>query len=147
MLGCAVCLKHKDLTRHTGPAIFDDGGWLVTHFPKLETEKATRGHLLIESRRHLEDLTEMNEQEAAALGRLIRDGAARIKERLGAEHVYCYRINDKTKHLHFHLIPRYANTPKEFWGTSIMACTTAPKLSTLEEIAIICDSLNRSREQ
>lgn len=130
-------MKHQDLLSHTGPAIFDDGGWLVSHFPKLETDKATRGHLLLESRRHLEDLVEMNDEEAAALGRLIRDGAALIKERLGVEHVYCYRINDKTKHLHFHLIPRYAGTPKEFWGTAIMSCTTSPKLATLEEIQAV----------
>ena len=141
MLGCQVCLKHKDLLAHTGPAIFDDGGWLVTHFPKLETEKATRGHLLIESKRHLEDLTEMNEQESEALGRLIRDGAALLKKRLGVEHVYCYRINDKTKHLHFHLIPRYADTAKEFWGLGIMACTASPKLSTLDEIHRVAEDL------
>ena len=140
-MDCQVCSKQKDLSSHTGPAIFDDGGWLVTHFPKLETEKATRGHLLIESRRHLQDLTEMNDEEASALGRLIREGATRIKERLGVDHVYCYRINDKTTHLHFHLIPRYPNTPKEFWGTGIMACTTSPKLTTLEEIQAVAKLL------
>lgn len=131
---CAICEKHKNLTAHTGPAIFDDGGWLVTHFPKLETDKATRGHLLIESKRHTQDLTEMNDEEAQTLGRLIRDGSELIKKKTEAEHVYCFRINDKTAHLHFHLIPRYPNTPKEFWGVNIMACTTSPKLSTLEEI-------------
>jgi diadenosine tetraphosphate (Ap4A) HIT family hydrolase len=125
----------------TGPAIFDDGGWLVSHFPKLETEKATRGHLLIESKRHIQDMSEMNEEEASALGRLIRNGSALIRERLQAEHVYCFRINDKTAHLHFHLIPRYPNTPKAFWGTNIMACPTSPKLATLEEIQAIATKL------
>jgi diadenosine tetraphosphate (Ap4A) HIT family hydrolase len=134
MSPCPVCEKHQDLSKHTGPAIFDDGGWLVTHFPKLETEKATRGHLLIESKRHVQDLTELNDVESATLGRLIRDGAKLIKTKTEAEHVYCFRINDKVQHLHFHLIPRYPNTPKEFWGINIMSCTTSPKLSTLEEI-------------
>jgi len=132
---CAICDKHKDLAKYTGPAIFDDGGWLVTHFPKVETEKATLGHLLIECKRHILDLAELNDEEAATLGRLIRDGADLIKTKTKAEHVYCFRINDKTPHLHFHLIPRYPDTPKEFWGTNIMACTTSPKLATLEEIS------------
>lgn len=141
MLDCGVCSKHNDLLNHTGPAVFDSGGWLVTHFPKLETEKATRGHLLIESKRHIQDLAEMNDEEATSLGRLIRDGADLIKQKLGVEHVYCFRINDKVQHLHFHLIPRYANTPREFWGTNIMTCTTSPKLATLEEIKAIVDQL------
>lgn len=131
---CPVCEKHQNLLSHTGAAVFEDGGWLVTHFPKLETEKTTRGHLLIESQRHIQDLTEMNDEEARALGRLIRDGARLVQERLGVEHVYCFRINDKVPHLHFHLIPRYAGTPKEYWGVHIMNCPTSPKLNTLDEI-------------
>ena len=140
---CPVCEKHKNLSAHTGPAILEQDGWLVTHFPKseTETEKATHGHLLIEPRRHIQDLSEMNEDEAQALGVLIREGAKRICERTSAEHVYCFRINDKVAHLHFHLIPRYPNTPKEFWGINIMACTTSPKLSTLDEIQVAARDL------
>ena len=83
----------------------------------------------------------MNDEESAALGRLIRDGAELIESRTEAEHVYCFRINDKTPHLHFHLIPRYPDTPKEYWGTNIMACTTSPKLASLEEIRATVQSL------
>ena len=83
----------------------------------------------------------MNDEEVASLGRLIRDGADLIKQKLDVEHVYCFRINDKVQHLHFHLIPRYAHTPKEFWGTNIIACTTSPKLTTLEEIQSVVQTI------
>ena len=130
---CFICKKHTSLLDYTAKAIAHDGGLTLSHFPIIDGELATKGHLLIEPTRHIEDLSEMNTNEAAALGKLISKGTTLIKEKFGAEHVYLFRINDKVAHLHFHLIPRYKNTPKEYWGLEIMKYPGAPKL-TLEEI-------------
>ena len=118
MNDCFICNKHKDLSP-CGGIILEKGGLVLSHFPDSPTERATKGHLLIEPWRHITDLSEMNDAEASALGNLIRNGVDGIKK-LGAEHVYLFRINDMVAHLHIHLVPRYPGTPKEFWGRKIM---------------------------
>jgi histidine triad (HIT) family protein len=117
---CFLCHKHQHLEKYVGEVIAERGGLIVSHFPFLPDEKATKGHLIIEPRRHIADLGDMNDAEASALGGLARDAARIIKAQLKAEHVYLFRINDKVAHLHFHLVPRYPGTPKEFWGARIM---------------------------
>lgn len=139
-MDCFVCEKHSKLSQYTGPVILEKGGLTLTHFPDIPDEKATKGHLIIEPKRHICDLSEMNEAEADALGPIIREGSARIKEHTGAEHVYLYRINDKVPHLHFHLIPRYPNTSKEFWGLNIMKYEGSPKIK-LPEIRVLCERM------
>jgi len=135
-----ICQKHEDFHSVTGDVIVEKGGWVVTHFPFIDGQKAIKGYLLIEPRRHILDLTEMNKEEALTLGELIRDGAELIKSKMGAEHVYVFRINDKVPHLHFHLAPRYSGTPKEYWGFKISEWPEAPKVG-LEEIQKISRKL------
>lgn len=138
---CMICEKHPRLEDFTGEALANRGGFLLTHFPVLDGEKATRGHLLIETKRHITELTDLNFEEAAALGMLIRDGAEAIREVCGAEHVYLFRINDKVKHLHFHLVPRYAETPREVWGQKIMDWRENPNKISLYEVKILSEKL------
>ena len=38
-----------------------------------------------------------------------------LREAAGAEHVYAAVIGDQTPHLHVHLLPRYPETPREYW--------------------------------
>lgn len=145
MQDCMVCRKHEDVHSVTGEIILEKGGWVLTHFPFVDGQKATKGYLLIETRRHIQDLTEMNTEESQALGQLIHDGAELIKSNMGAEHVYVFRINDKVQHLHFHLAPRYPGTPKEFWGFKISEWPETPRVG-LDEIQKISRQLSgRSR--
>ena len=130
---CIICHKHKNLSDYTGAILAEEDGLVLTHFPVIDGDKATRGHLLIEPRRHITDFSELTSAEAAAIGALAKRGSELIKSKFEAEHVYFYRINDKVAHLHFHLIPRYVGTPREFWGTRIMEYPDAPKV-TLSEI-------------
>ncbi len=140
---CPICTKHQDFGTYTGEIIIERGGMILTHFPQLENEKATKGHLLLELRRYITDLANMNESETAAFGGIIRDGVRAMKATLDCEHVYLYRINDKVAHLHFHLIPRYPGTPKEYWGLKIMEYPDAKKIA-LPEIKILALEIRKS---
>lgn len=140
MQECIICDKHNDFLKYTGEVILERGGWAVTHFPFVDGQKATKGYLLIETKRHIQEFTEMNESEALALGELIAAGTKLIKEKMGAEHVYLFRINDKVPHLHLHLVPRYPGTPREFWGFKISEWTGNPKIG-LNEIHDVAKNL------
>lgn len=115
----------------------------MTHFPFVEAEAATEGRLLIEPKRHIESFEEMNESERQALGIMIFEGERRLKTVLKADHVYLFRINDKVKHLHFHLVPRFKDTPKEFYGVNILKWVRGEALS-IEQIQILAEKLKKS---
>jgi diadenosine tetraphosphate (Ap4A) HIT family hydrolase len=138
---CTICLKHATAPNLT--LIASAHGWKLSHFPFLPDEKAGRGHLLLESVRHVTDPAELNDAEAAGMGRLVRDAVLLLKNRLGAEHVYLFRINDKVPHLHLHLIPRYADTPPEFRGLKILEWPERPALQR-EEITRLAEELRQA---
>lgn len=139
---CMICEKHRDLRSFTGEPIAERDGWLLTHFPFLETEKAVKGRLVLETRRHITEFDELDEKEAAALGSLIQVGTKVLKTFLKAQHVYVFRINDKVPHLHFHLIPRFNETPKEYWGLKITDWPDSEALS-LTQIVKLSDVLRK----
>lgn len=129
---CFICQKHQDLNNYTGEILLEKNGMILTHFAIFQGAPATKGHLLIEPTRHITDPSEMTEEEASALGSLISQGTNLIKTKLGAEHVYLFRINDLVAHLHFHLVPRYPNTPKDYWGLKIMVWPDRPQIELPE---------------
>jgi histidine triad (HIT) family protein len=133
-------MKHQRLHELAGSPLAESGGLVLSHFPLIDSAPPTKGHLLIEPLRHITDITEMNEAECLALGPLVQKASKLIRSFLGAEHVYLFRINDKVPHLHFHLVPRYANTPKDFWGPSIMNWTGSEKIS-LQEVQHLSEIL------
>ncbi len=123
-----VCEKHKDFDQVTGVPIAEGEGFVVSHFPIIDGQKANKGHLLIEAKRHIVAADEISEAEAQALGLLICKSIKLLTKFLGAEHAYVFRINDKVAHFHFHIVPRFKNTPKEYWGHKITEWPDATKL-------------------
>ncbi|MDZ4676342.1 MAG: HIT domain-containing protein [Oligoflexia bacterium] len=134
---CGVCQKHQDLKSLPGGVIFENDALFIAHFPLLENQPNPYfGHIIIELKRHITRPSELNENEAKYLGIWIQKISAALENILNAEHVYIFRIGDKTPHLHFHIVPRYANTPKEVWGTGIYEWPMARRAQTRELIEI-----------
>jgi histidine triad (HIT) family protein len=117
---CAVCQKHRDKITLPGGVIFEDQNVFIAHFPLLpEGPLPYAGHIIIEMKRHITKPSELTPPEAQSLGLWIQRISEAQERVLEAEHTYIFRIGDKTPHLHFHLVPRYAGTPKEVWGVSL----------------------------
>src|SRR5580698_2616268 len=116
---CSVCEKQRSKKELPGGVIHQDHLIFVAHFPFLENEPAHYGHVILETRRHITKPSELTNEEAQAFGLWIKIMSAALETALGAEHVYIVRIGDKTPHLHFHLVPRFAGTPKEVWGPQL----------------------------
>jgi diadenosine tetraphosphate (Ap4A) HIT family hydrolase len=137
---CFICKKHQDFASYAGEPILERGGWIVGHFPIIEGAPATRGHLILEPKRHITDIVELSDEEASAMGGLLKEATRLVKEKLGVEHVYVFRINDQVPHLHFHLVPRYPGTPREAWGFKIWDWAGAPKIG-LEDVRSLSRTL------
>src|SRR5271163_1119664 len=101
---CMICEKHKDFGSYVGMPITELGDLFVSHFPVIENERANKGHLIIEPKRHITDATELTDDEAKSLGLLIRDSIKLLRSALDAEHAYVFRLNDKVAHFHVHVV-------------------------------------------
>ncbi len=114
MENCPVCTKHRaPLT----PIITSGEHAVLVHYPcGPDSPTVYKGHLFVESRRHVTSFADLSEEEAAEMGRLMAHGGRLLKEHLGAEQVYVFTIGHIVPHLHVHLVPRYPNTPKDYWG-------------------------------
>ena len=76
----------------------------------LSFDPRSPGHTIVVWNIHVQDFTELDDSETAAIALLCRDVARAIKVALdGVERVYQVTMCDgPLNHLHFQLIPRYA---------------------------------------
>ncbi len=133
---CAVCQKHQTYENLPGKAVFQNAHLFIAHFPSVSEEPAHYGHVIIEMKKHIISPAQMTEEEAADLGIWIHKLSRALESSLGAEHTYVVRIGDKTKHLHFHLVPRFAGTPQEFWGPLLFRWAGGRKATPQDMIQI-----------
>jgi len=75
--------------------------------------------VLIETKRHVPDLTGLADEEAAAIGRWIGRLPWALTDTLGVEHVYAFAIGDSVPHVHGHVIGRYPGAPRDYWGLKV----------------------------
>lgn len=108
---CHICEKYKGgaLPAHAGRAtppgghLIDDGMWRVGHGP---TPFWPAGTLLIESYRHFLDFAELDDEEAAAIGPLIRRLVGPLREATGAPRIHVFSCMEGAPHFHVWLVPR-----------------------------------------
>jgi histidine triad (HIT) family protein len=122
MGGCPICAKHLDLSAVPGGALMEDEHAVVVHAPSDYL-----GYLMVEPRRHVAELGDLTPDEAASMGRLAARASAALRDQGGAEHVYAAVIGHGVDHLHLHLIPRYPNSPREYWWTRVDEWPDAPR--------------------
>jgi diadenosine tetraphosphate (Ap4A) HIT family hydrolase len=126
-----------------GGIVFEDGLVYASHsmFPPGQA-KAYLGYLIVEPKRHVEGLQNLTKRESESLGVLITRLSRALTVSEKAEHVYLFLLGHHTPHLHYHLLPRYANTPREWWGVRLDDWPEAPRGGTAE-IAALCARLRR----
>ena len=130
MSECAICDKHEN---DREDFIFSTEEFVISHYPVSDdTPTVYKGHIFVEPKRHVTSFSQLNESECLALGSLVSRGTKLLENELGAEHVYVFTISHLVPHLHIHLVPRYPNTPKEFWDRKLQEWNEAPMLGAPE---------------
>jgi len=108
---CIFCSKIEEVN--------DEENLLLTRFKHnavwLNLYPYTKGHILIIPKRHVENLEDMNEEEAIELAKIIGQSPRILKEVLGAEGTNIGQNTGKAagttlKHIHVHVVPRYSHT-------------------------------------
>jgi histidine triad (HIT) family protein len=87
----------------------------------MDIQPVTRGHTLIVTRQHFENLYEVSEQALSAVASVSRRLAPAIREVIAPEGLRVFQLNGAAAgqtvfHYHMHLIPRTAGEPDRFHG-------------------------------
>jgi len=105
---CPICAELAGVTEPPGGTIFDDGRWVVTHHPG---PYADPGELIVKTHRHCESLSELDADEAAALGPVLRTAIRAVETVIRPERVYAACFGERVRHVHFFLLPRTTAMP------------------------------------
>jgi diadenosine tetraphosphate (Ap4A) HIT family hydrolase len=105
--------------------------WDVVH----SYNTALPGWLVLVVRRHITAVDELTDAEAIELGQLIQRSSAALKEVTGCEKTYVIQFAEQAEHphVHFHIIPRMADQPKERNGTLIFGYLGVPDQERVSE--------------
>lgn len=80
-MSCFICEKHTgNSPQPPGGYIYEDEHWMVCHFP---AEQSILGQLVIESKRHFLDFSEMIDEEARSYGYLVKKLYLALKQITG----------------------------------------------------------------
>lgn len=115
MENCFICNKHSGTIQTSGVKIYEDDYVYVGHIDK-NGKPNYLGHIMIDLKRHVPTLGDMTMEEAKAFGMIMARVSKALLESEKAEHIYSLVSGNSVPHLHMHLIPRYPDTPKEYWG-------------------------------
>jgi histidine triad (HIT) family protein len=129
-MDCFLCQKHEgQVAPPPGGYIYEGEHWLICHAP---ADRGPLGTLFIESRRHFLDYAEVNEEELAEYGSLLKKAYGALKSLTGAERVYQVVFLEGIPHFHTWLIPRRKGDEK---GVPFLAKDIVCEQEEAEELA------------
>jgi diadenosine tetraphosphate (Ap4A) HIT family hydrolase len=108
---CAICRTNAKASSLFGGVIWEDELWLVRH---ASPPCALVGWTMLHTQRHVQGPAHFNDVEAASYGTVLRHLTSTLQQVSGAERIYVIALGESYPHMHAHLVPRYANLPKEF---------------------------------
>jgi histidine triad (HIT) family protein len=140
-LDCFVCEKLRGQIDIPGGAIFEDEVVYCGHaWPQEGDGEVYLGACVVEPRRHVESWGELSDQEAGRLGMSIRDTARALIQSEQAEHAYVFVLGHHVPHLHVWVVPRYADTPRAYWGLKLFEWPQRPR-GNAEQVSQLCSRL------
>jgi histidine triad (HIT) family protein len=137
---CFICEKHSGLITTAGVKIYEDEFVYVGHIDR-KGKPNYLGHIMIDLKRHVATLGEMNKQEAMIFGWTMARVSKALQESEEAEHVYALVSGNSVPHVHMHLVARYRNTPKEHWGPMEVYDWNDAPMGDEEEVVKLCKRL------
>jgi histidine triad (HIT) family protein len=134
---CFICNKHNGTIKTAGVTIYEDDFVYVGHIDQ-DGKPNYMGHIMIDLKRHVPTLADMNLEEASAFGVMMARVSKALKEMEGAEHVYALVSGNSVPHLHMHLVARYPNTPEQYWGPFAVYDSPNARMGGNSEVIELC---------
>ena len=80
----------------------------------LFKEQSHKGRVIVASKQHVDDISCMSAEDAAAFMADVRSVAAVLHKAFNPDKINFGAYGDTMHHLHVHLVPKYADDPFEF---------------------------------
>jgi histidine triad (HIT) family protein len=133
---CFVCRKHRGELEMPGGVVYEDDLVYVSHGTMKRNGLTYPGIFFVEPRRHLPTMAELNRPESERIGWLA-SVVAKALTREGAERSYLQVLGHHVPHLHVWIVPRYPETPVEYFGIRVLEWESGPRKSW-QQIAELC---------
>jgi diadenosine tetraphosphate (Ap4A) HIT family hydrolase len=104
---CFACDVNAGRRLAPGGTVYEDALWIADH----GVSRLVRGYLVLKPKRHVHELADLEADEAATLGEALRTVLMAMRKALSTERIYVCSFAETVHHLHFHLLPRYADMP------------------------------------
>ncbi len=123
---CGICNK---LASFSLEPVFENELW---HVRPLDPPGGVPGWMLLVARRHVAGPAQFEAREAASFGPTWCHLQRVLLEVSGALRVYSAAMGESSPHFHCHLVPRYAQMPKEAKGWAVFDLERAAKLGEID---------------
>jgi histidine triad (HIT) family protein len=137
---CYICFRHQQRDQITGGVLFEDDAVLVGMVKPGADGRTYLGYVVVEPKRHVPDLSELTVKEGQAIGHQVARFSRAIRELTRVVHIYAFVLGDHVRHVHVHVVGRYAHTPREWWGIKVDEWPDAPR-GTPEEITALAEHM------
>ena len=137
---CFICSKHAGEIETSGVMIYEDDYVYVGHIDR-NGKPNYLGHIMIDLKRHAPSLADMTEEEAKVFGIIMAKVSKALKESEKAEHIYALVSGNSVPHLHMHLVARYPNTPREYWGPNDVYDWKEAPMGDNNEVVKLCNRI------
>ena len=100
----------------------DDATWVILH-----PDSAVRGHAMVVAKTHVQNVSDLTEDEWAHFARVQRRAEQALLEETGAERAILLKLGIQTPHLHIHIYPVSAALDRASVQNIIDARVTEPR--------------------
>lgn len=107
MTDCFACDVNAGREIPPGGTIYEDEFWVADH----GITRLVRGYVVLKPKRHVHELADLLPGEALSLGVAGQTVLSAMRTALRTERIYVCSFAETVHHLHFHLLPRYADMP------------------------------------
>lgn len=120
---CLTCAFGENPPEELGGRVFETGHWRIEH----SVGPVPEGSMVLVLRRHIPRLGELNEEEAAEMGRLQVALSGAIEKVTKAYRVYVSLWNEGSNHVHWVFMPVTAELRQKFGGLKASRLQAAMK--------------------
>ena len=126
---CRACPRLAALDPPPRERIAATQRWSLAHAFNANLE----GWLVLLPLRHVVAIDELDEDEAAELGPLLRGASAALRAVVGCDKTYVLQLAESEgfQHVHFHVVPRGRDLPDAYVGPSVFGLLGNPSLDVV----------------
>jgi diadenosine tetraphosphate (Ap4A) HIT family hydrolase len=140
---CGVCRQHHDPSACADYEISRSPLWVLRHHPD---PAPLTGWLLLDARRHMGGPMHFTPEESGAWGPAVQQVSQLVQQLTGCDRVYAIAFGEGARHLHLHLIPRFAAEPaSEGWKVADLYRAVASGERQAAEVETVKAFVQRAR--